>query len=87
VTIKKTEAVGFTVWHCSRTPSRPKPPCDVCKLGDAVGTCAFELRGPKAGQCCGRKLCGVHATKRGDRFLCGAHAKFELDNPIKPDIV
>lgn len=48
---------GFTVFSCGRRPAEPEPLCDICRANPATLGCQFELRGAKAGQVCGKRLC------------------------------
>jgi hypothetical protein len=70
---------GFAI-VCSRGKRRPAP-CSECKARPHEVLCDFELRGPKAGKTCSRKLCSACAVKRGELDLCSAHAKAPPPKP------
>lgn len=58
------------VWACGNK----LPPCTSCGAASRCG-CSAELRGPKAGQSCGRALCARCNEGTASAPLCGAHAR------------
>jgi hypothetical protein len=78
MTCKKTDlGGGVTEWSCSRGRRESSPPCETCKVHEHTTTCAFELRGSKAGQQCGRKLCGGCAVVVDGSARCPPHARMQ----------
>lgn len=59
-----------SVWTCGKKA----PPCSSCGA-TSVGGCQAELRGAKAGQKCGRLLCGRCNEGTRQAPLCGPHAR------------
>lgn len=59
MTCKRTDlGGGFSVTSCSRRgPAEPEPLCEACRAKPATLCCQFALRGAKAGQVCGTRLC------------------------------
>jgi hypothetical protein len=79
MTCKRTDlGGGFVHWSCSRKRAEPVPTCEVCKVHPQAIACRFELRGARAGQTCGRKIC--QRCARGT-VLCPPHAKVALTSP------
>lgn len=73
MTCKRIElGAGAAVWSCSRGPRTPPPMCERCGAHPATLECGFELRGARAGQSCGKKLCRRCAN---GTVLCPPHAK------------
>lgn len=83
---KVADGGGFQVISCSR--GQPAPALSNCSsCGDEVERvkpCAFQLRGPKAGQTCGMVLCRVCAQKVGKAVMCPAHARLTARSKATP---
>lgn len=76
MTCKRTDfGDGLTSWSCSRERKPDTAPCSACKAKPSSLACGFELRGPKAGQTCGKALCRGCAQDVGGRPMCPAHAR------------
>jgi hypothetical protein len=66
-------ASPVTIFSCRRRRDAgdcTEPGC----LTAPVASCAFVLRGKKAGELCGRKICGPHGGA-GEPPCCGPHQR------------
>lgn len=68
------EPMPLTLFVCRRGSDASRCESNGCHER-AVAACVAELRGSKAGQTCGRRVCRGCAVTVDGKALCGVHAR------------
>ncbi len=89
MTCNVSQEGAVTVFSCTRGAEGPRCVCEGCGRR-SIHSCGYQLGGRKAGQSCGRALCGSHGTEfptvgpTGTARFCPPHARMAMENGIEP---